>query len=84
MKIIIDADERNIECFGDHSLIDLHGNYRYVPLEEVFNDIKAEIEECTRCPYGVCVGAGNCNDCMLMGKHAIDIIDKHINGKEQK
>ena len=45
MKIIIDADERNIECFGDHSLIDLHGNYRYVPLEKVFDDIKAEITQ---------------------------------------
>ena len=50
-------------------------------------DIKAEIEEVTKCPYGTCVGAGKCantNDCMLMGEHALKIIERHISGKEQE
>ena len=44
-------------------------------------DIKAEIQEETECRYGdKCLGA-NCpsnTDCMIMGEHAIWIIDRHI------
>ena len=45
----------------------------------VIDDIKAEILEETECHYGdKCLGA-NCpsnTDCMIMGEHAIWIIDK--------
>ena len=52
-----------------------------IPLD----DIKTEIREETECHYGdKCLGA-NCpsnTDCMIMGEHAIWIIDKHIRGKD--
>ena len=52
----------------------------------VIEDIKAEIREETECHYGdKCLGA-NCpsnTDCMIMGEHAIWIIDKHISGRER-
>ena len=52
----------------------------------VIDDIKAEILEETECHYGdKCLGA-NCpsnTDCMIMGEHAIWIIDKHI-GKRRE
>ena len=51
----------------------------------VLEDIKAEIKDSTKCPYGRCIGGNKCanmNDCMIMGDHVISIIDKHISGKE--
>ena len=55
-----------------------------VPMS-VIDDIKTEILEETKCPYGdKCLGA-NCpsnTDCMIMGEHAIWLIDKHICGKD--
>ena len=68
---------------GDYEIIDDSGDY--VPLS-VIEDIKAEILEETECHYGdKCLGA-NCpsnTDCMIMGGHAIWIIDKHISGKDE-
>ena len=56
-----------------------------VPMS-VIEDIKAEIREETECHYGdKCLGA-NCpsnTDCMIIGEHAIWIIDKHI-GKRRE
>ena len=50
------------------------------------DDIKAEILEKTECHYGnKCLGA-NCpsnTDCMIMGEHAIEIINRHTSRKEQ-
>ena len=52
-----------------------------IPLD----DIKSEIREETECHYGdKCLGA-NCpsnTDCMIMGEHAIEIIDKHLEGNK--
>ena len=65
-------------------------NYEYVSVKnsfaiDVLRKVKAEIRKETDCPYGdKCLGA-NCpsnTDCMIMGEHAIWIIDKHI--KEMK
>ena len=54
--------------------------------ERVIDDIKAEIREETKCHYGdKCLGA-NCpsnTDCMIMGEHAIWIIDKHIGERSE-
>lgn len=51
------------------------------------DDIKKEILEATKCHYGnKCLGA-NCpsnTDCMIMGEHAIEIIDRHTSRKEYK
>ena len=49
-----------------------------VPMH-VIEDIKKEIGENTKCPYGRCIGARctNDNDCMIAGEHANYIIDVH-------
>lgn len=58
----------------------------FCPIKCDIDDIKAEILEETECHYGdKCLGA-NCpsnTDCMIMGEHAIWIIDKHI-GKRRE
>lgn len=68
---------------GDYEIIDDSGDY--VPLS-VLEYIKAEIREETECHYGdKCLGA-NCpsnTDCMIMGEHAIWIIDKHIQERSE-
>ena len=50
-------------------------------------DIKTEILEETKCHYGdKCLGA-NCpsnTDCMIMGEHAIWIINKHIGERSEE
>ena len=55
--------------------------HKYRELLKAVEDIRQEILEETKCPYGdKCLGA-NCpsnTDCMIMGEHAIWIIDKHI------
>ena len=47
---------------------------------EVFDKLRAEIVELTKCPYGTeCLGA-NCpsnTDCMICGDHVLEIIDKY-------
>ena len=58
---------------------------KVVPIS-VIEDIKSEIKDSTKCPYGRCIGGNKCanmNDCMIMGEHVISIIDKHISGKEK-
>ena len=75
--------ENNIDYAGVSNAYKLA--FKALEQMSVIDDIKAEIEEVTKCPYGTCVGAGKCantNDCMLMGKHALEIIDKHISGKD--
>ena len=55
-------------------------------MEKVFDDIRQEILEETECHYGdKCLGA-NCpsnTDCMIMGEHAIWIIDKRTSTHER-
>ena len=57
-----------------------------IRLKNVIDDIKAEIREETECHYGdKCLGA-NCpsnTDCMIMGEHAIEIIDRHIGERRE-
>lgn len=45
----------------------------------ILQNIKSEIKELTKCPYGKCIGdhCANTNDCMLQGDHIIEIIDKY-------
>ena len=88
MKLVIDIDEKDYKALvgnvtGLFSVYDILGSVKNgTPLD----DIKAEIREETECHYGdKCLGA-NCpsnTDCMIMGEHAIWIIDKYINGKER-
>ena len=58
----------------------------FCPIKCDINDIKAEILEETECHYGdKCLGA-NCpsnTDCMIMGEHAIEIIDQHIGERSE-
>ena len=57
-----------------------------IRLKNVIDNIKAEIREETECHYGdKCLGA-NCpsnTDCMIMGEHAIEIIDRHIGERSE-
>lgn len=51
------------------------------------DNIKEEILEETECHYGNKCLSANCpsnTDCMIMGEHAIEIIDRHTNRKEHK
>lgn len=54
---------------------------------EVFDKLRAEIVELTKCPYGTeCLGA-NCpsnTDCMICGDHVLEIIDKYKTETEDK
>ena len=89
MKLIIDIPQEVKEAFDKASKDDI--NFCFYDYNSVIgmairngtplDDIKAEILEETKCPYGdKCLGA-NCpsnTDCMIMGEHAIWIIDKYI------
>lgn len=47
--------------------------------QKAFEDIRKEIQDATKCIYGKCIGS-KCpsdTDCMIMGEHAIEIIDRH-------
>ena len=58
----------------------------WCPIKCDIDDIRQEILEETKCPYGdKCLGA-NCpsnTDCMIMGEHVILIIDKHIGERRE-
>ena len=90
MKLIIDIDneiQNKISVMGLDRLTpdDIRTVSKAISHGTPLDDIKAEIREETECHYGdKCLGA-NCpsnTDCMIMGEHAIGIIDKHISGKE--
>ena len=81
MKYVIDIDEEIFECAKEHRLIShapvLEAVANGTPLEEVLEDIKAEIENIEL--------NGQIRDveCFNAGVNiAISVIDKHISGKE--
>ena len=86
-KIVIDIPEEKYKEISNNNpqYSDDFDLYYAIKNGIPLDDIKAEILEETECPYGdKCLGA-NCpsnTDCMIMGEHAIWIIDKHT-GKEQ-
>ena len=77
-KIVIDIPQEEYEKL---SFLDVPTLVNFIRNGTPLDDIKAEILEETKCPYGdKCLGA-NCpsnTDCMIMGEHAIWIIDKYI------
>lgn len=78
-------DEKYCEYCGHNENYEPIQTEPSVPMS-VIDDIKAEIREETECHYGdKCLGA-NCpsnTDCMIMGEHAIWIIDKHIRERSE-
>ena len=49
------------------------------PVDGLIEEIKKE----TVCPYGKCIGkdCSNMNDCMIMGEHAVKIIEDYCEVK---
>ena len=86
MKLIIDINEEEYEDILNGIE---HARIAGVPIGILYqaiengiplDDIKAEIREETECIYDECIGekCPSNTDCMIMGEHAIEIIDRHI------
>ena len=82
---IFDCYETAYESWKSGKDISLDG-VKLIPIT-VLDEIRAEIVELTKCPYGTeCLGA-NCpsnTDCMICGDHVLEILDKYKAESEDK
>ena len=92
MRIVADIPDEIMECIHLTGGICKDSQLQWlcncldegVSFDTIIDNIKKDIRECTECPFGMCIGSScpSNTDCMLMGEHAIEIIDKHVGNKE--